>query len=175
MKSYFQTFRLFCSSLRFIQFRACCCGSIHIGNLLALVVKIPFWIDNSSGGRPSDVHLLEKESHPNLIAIRLLQNYTVYIKKNLFLKHLKFSHPIFEKLIFQIKLHNFIKLFISYKHYNFQFLCKDLYTYLLTSTSLVSSSSSLNGSLSGTSLLCKSSTQSVYTISLRNSQLKAPT
>lgn len=119
MKSYFQTFRLFCSSLRFIQFRACCCGSIHIGNLLALVVKIPFWIDNSSGGRPSDVHLLEKESHPNLIAIRLLQNYTVYIKKNLFLKHLKFSHPIFEKLIFQIKLQNFIKLFISYKHYNF--------------------------------------------------------
>lgn len=81
MKSCFQTFRLFCSSLRFIQFRACCCGSIHIGNLLALVVKIPFWIDNSSGGRPSDVHLSEKESHPNLIAIRLLQNYTVYIRK----------------------------------------------------------------------------------------------
>lgn len=52
------TFKLFFSSFFLIQFSACCCGSIHSGYRLAWVVRIPFSIDSSSGGSPSDVHRL---------------------------------------------------------------------------------------------------------------------
>ena len=51
------TLRLFCSSLLLIHLRACCCGSMHIGKRDARVVRMPFWMDNSSGGSPSEVHL----------------------------------------------------------------------------------------------------------------------
>ena len=53
----FDIFRLFGSSFFLIQLMACCWGSIHSGNLLAFVVRIPFCTDSSSGGRPSLVHL----------------------------------------------------------------------------------------------------------------------
>lgn len=50
-------FKLLFSSLRFIQWRACVCGSMHKGKREALIVRIPFWTDNSSGGNPSEFHL----------------------------------------------------------------------------------------------------------------------
>ena len=57
------TLRLLASSFFLIQLRACCCGSIQSGNRLALVVRIPFCIDSSSGGRLSDVHLGKRKYH----------------------------------------------------------------------------------------------------------------
>ena len=54
------TFKLLPSSFFLIQLSACCCGSMHSGNREARVVKIPFWMDSSSGGRFSDVHLKTK-------------------------------------------------------------------------------------------------------------------
>ena len=53
----FCTFSLFFSSFFLIQLRACCWGSIHMGNRLPLVVRIPFCTDSSSGGKPSEPHL----------------------------------------------------------------------------------------------------------------------
>lgn len=55
------TLRLFFSSFLLIQFRACCCGSIHNGKRLARVVRMPFWTESSSGGKPCDPHLEEKQ------------------------------------------------------------------------------------------------------------------
>lgn len=62
---------------------------------------------------------VEEGKSPKFNSNKIITELYSLHSKSLFLKHLKFSHPIFEKLIFQIKLHNFIKLFISYKHYNF--------------------------------------------------------
>ena len=55
MKS--RTLRLCGSSFFLIQLSACCCGSIHMGKRDARVVRMPFWMESSSGGSPSDVHL----------------------------------------------------------------------------------------------------------------------
>ena len=62
------TFKLFFSSFFLIQFNACCWGSIQRGYLLQLVVRIPFWIDSSSGGRDFDVHLLISTSLVNNVS-----------------------------------------------------------------------------------------------------------
>lgn len=53
----FCTLRLLFSSFFLIQLRACCWGSIHMGNRLPLTVRIPFCTDSSSGGKPSEPHL----------------------------------------------------------------------------------------------------------------------
>lgn len=47
---------IYFSSLFLIQVTAYNYGSIHNGHLDALVVKIPFYIDNSSPGKVSDAH-----------------------------------------------------------------------------------------------------------------------
>lgn len=132
-----------------------------------LIRRETFWRPPVGEGKPS-------KFNSNKIITEL---YSLH-SKILFLEPLKFSQLIqfLRSSSFESSCTNSSSFFYSLYTLQFsEFPCKDLYTYLLTSTSLVSSSSSLNGSLSGTSLLCRSSTQSVYTISLRNSQLKAPT
>lgn len=56
-RAHVKTFKLFFSSFFLIQLRACCCGSMHKGKRLALVVRMPFCTESSSGGRPSEPHL----------------------------------------------------------------------------------------------------------------------
>lgn len=51
------TLRLFFSSFFLIQCNACCCGSIQSGKRLEYVVRMPFWIESSSGGNPWETHL----------------------------------------------------------------------------------------------------------------------
>ena len=51
------TLRLLASSFFLIHLSACCCGSMHMGKREARVVRMPFWMESSSGGSPSDVHL----------------------------------------------------------------------------------------------------------------------
>lgn len=52
-----RTRRLFFSSFLLIQLRACCWGSMQRGKRLARVVRMPFWTESSSGGRPWEPHL----------------------------------------------------------------------------------------------------------------------
>src|SRR3569833_2323060 len=49
--------KLFFFSFSLTQYTAYICGSIHRGHLLAFLVRIPFWIESSSVGKPSEAHL----------------------------------------------------------------------------------------------------------------------
>ncbi len=42
--------------------RACICGSMHSGKRLARAVRMPFWTDSSSAGRPSAAHCATSSS-----------------------------------------------------------------------------------------------------------------
>ena len=87
------TLRLLASSLFLIQLSACCCGSMQRGNLEERVVSIPFWMDSSSGGRLSDVHLKIVESGQKSHNQQTCLQYIHVIK----LCHYSFIHVLVKK------------------------------------------------------------------------------
>lgn len=144
----FFTLRLFFSSFFLIQFNACCCGSIHNGNRLPLVVRIPFCTDNSSGGKPSEPHLFHSTQLNHQPANT---------------KDTPAYFTWFDK---------FTLCAVSFKFHNLQWAPS--LSHLLISTSSVRRFSSLKGWLIGMPLSCTSFTHISQIISALKSELKAP-
>mmetsp|Transcript_6332 Transcript_6332/g.12238 ORF Transcript_6332/g.12238 Transcript_6332/m.12238 type:complete len:261 (-) Transcript_6332:7355-8137(-) len=65
------TFSWFASSRFMIHSLPCPCGSTNTGYRLARVTMMPFWTDNSSVGRPCNVHSPTSESSTKNLAIAI--------------------------------------------------------------------------------------------------------
>jgi len=97
----FKTFNSF-SSLFLIHCKACNYGSIHKGHLLAFVVKIPFWTESSSLGKPWLAHseistsVVNNSSNlnPSLCGISNSPNFSVQSPYTIFYRKKKSKGPV---------------------------------------------------------------------------------